>query len=316
MKKHLILILSGLISIPLYSQDLFLQIQGKKIDDAVQQEERAGGKRIENNFRYMSGKGISQPVRFTRKQNDLPNLITSIFSFEKDSTIYKINYEWHDDTTRTENNKRASSNEINAFVTKYKDLRAHISKVYGESNGNGNLENLSAIDSGHFERRDKWETKDSTEVELYMVLSSKYEKNGAVTKIPTYRINLDITNLSSKSEQAPKLTDARIENLNGLFQKFLSSLQNNQFDATREQLADVIKDKVSSQQLQVLRDNINFKDSLVLFASGMQMGFDGTTSVMLQYRYKKDTAAPPSQLIKVIFDDKDRILGIQPTRRM
>ncbi len=64
-----------------------------------------------------------------------------------------------------------------------------------------------------------------------------------------------------------------------------------------------------------LKNYLKLDNRLIVFLSGMQMSMDGSTSTMLQYRYETDGNTPPKELIKVIFDNDNRILGIQPAKR-
>ncbi len=68
--------------------------------------------------------------------------------------------------------------------------------------------------------------------------------------------------------------------------------------------------------METLAQNIKFDEEFVVYLSGSQMGMNGSNYIILQYRYKSDTNTPPLELIKVIFDEKDKIAGIQPTKRL
>jgi hypothetical protein len=68
-------------------------------------------------------------------------------------------------------------------------------------------------------------------------------------------------------------------------------------------------------QLKELRTYFKNMDSLVMFLSGIQISEGGAVYPMLQYRFKNDPDTPPKELIQVIFDDKNKILGIHPMKR-
>ncbi len=57
-------------------------------------------------------------------------------------------------------------------------------------------------------------------------------------------------------------------------------------------------------------------ERLAVYFSGIQTGLDGSQYIMLQYKYESDANNPPAVLIKVIFDGGNKILGIQPIKRM
>jgi len=44
------------------------------------------------------------------------------------------------------------------------------------------------------------------------------------------------------------------------------------------------------------------------------MGLNGNMYVLIQYKYSDDSSNPPKEFIKLIFDDSDKILGIQPMK--
>ena len=45
------------------------------------------------------------------------------------------------------------------------------------------------------------------------------------------------------------------------------------------------------------------------------MGPDGSKYLMLQYKYGTDKISPPQEMIGVLFDEKNKILLIQPMIR-
>lgn len=63
----------------------------------------------------------------------------------------------------------------------------------------------------------------------------------------------------------------------------------------------------------MLIDNINFGRSTELVYSGIQMSLDGKIFSLLQYKYVDDNSNPPNEMIKLIFDDKDKVIDIRPT---
>ena len=79
-------------------------------------------------------------------------------------------------------------------------------------------------------------------------------------------------------------------------------------------MSDLILEKVTDEQINVLIDNINFEKEIELIYSGIQMGFNGRIFILLQYKYSDDYSDPPNEMIKLIFDDKDKIVGIQPIK--
>lgn len=64
----------------------------------------------------------------------------------------------------------------------------------------------------------------------------------------------------------------------------------------------------------MLIDNINFDKETKLVYSGIQMGLDGSMFTLLQYKYSEDNSNPPIETIKLTFDDKNKVVGIQPIK--
>jgi hypothetical protein len=76
----------------------------------------------------------------------------------------------------------------------------------------------------------------------------------------------------------------------------------------------MIVDEVTDEQLNVLISEIEFDREIELIYSVIQMAMNGKAFAMLQYKYKDDQNSPPKEMIKVIFDDKNKVVGIQPMK--
>jgi hypothetical protein len=264
---------------------------------------------------YISGKGVAQPLIFRRKEKDIPDLKTYYFFYNSDSTIHQILYEWDDNNFKRKEKNIKSPAEIKAFIEKYKALYSQIAERYGISESEGDLNDLSKIETGDFRKKDTWKTKDSTEIQLYTVLSSKYKRTGDITITPTYRIRLYINDDKKKQEQTVKLDEKKVSERDKTFQTFLSDLASKDLAKAKLSLSDVILNQVSNQQLEGLSQNIRFNEEMDLHLSGSQVGLDGTIFLMLQYKYKADISTPPKEVVKVLFDQKAKIIGIQPLKR-
>ena len=314
MSRHLFTIGSFCISIWSYSQTPELDIHKNKLSDFLKIENDLKSERLENNATYVTPNGVAQPILFKRKQTNLPDLIISYFYFQKDSSITHLLYEWHDKTVNGQNPKKTSK-EITSFIDKYNELYYQIFKTFGGSKSKGDLNDLSKIETGDFEKTDTWKPNDSTDIELYIILSSRYEKKGNTTINPTYLIRLDIRNRTNVPEIFAKPDEIKIKMLDLVLKTFLKNLQNKDFNKAKLNLSDLIINDVTNDQLETLRQNINFNDELIIFISGVQMGVDGSSYIMLQYKYKSDNSMPPKELINVTFDEKNKIAGLQPTKR-
>ena len=315
MTRHLFTAGFFCISIWSYSQTLELNIHKNKLSDFLKIENDLKSERLENNATYVTPNGVAQPILFKRKQTNFPDLIISYFYFQKDSSITHLLYEWDDKTANGQNPKKTSK-EIISFIDKYNELYTQTFKNFGESKSEGDLNDLSKIETGDFKKTDTWKRNDSTDLELYIILSSRYEKRGNTTINPTYRIRLDIRNKTNAQEKFEKPDEIKIKTLDLVVRTFLKNLQNKDFDKAKLSLSDQILNNVTNDQLETLRQNINFNDELMIFISGVQMGLDGTSYIMLQYKYKSDNSMPPKELIIVTFDEKNKVAGLQPRKRL
>jgi len=301
-----------------FSQEFLLDIHKNKLSDFVAFEQNLGSKRLENSSNYISQQGVAQPIQFRREQKGLPDLFAYYFFYQKDSTINYVLYEWDDNNSNGHKPiPKKSFEEIKLFIDKYKELHSLLYAAYGKSKTNGDLNDLSKIETGDFRKEDTWDMVDSSKIELSIVLSNKYEKNGAVTISRTYRIRLYITDISEKTNENKviKPDEAKIKELDLLFKTFLTALKNKNFEQAKLNLSSSVANQVTVEQLENLRENLKFYDSPIIYLTGMQMGFDGSNYLMVQYKYKSDFNDPPKDLIKVIFDDKNKIIGVQPTKR-
>lgn len=148
---------------------------------------------------------------------------------------------------------------------------------------------------------------------MYAVVSNHYENKGAVTINPTHRIRLYVRNIKKKIE--PKLDDKVIAIANHNFENFISKLKENNFAEAKLFLSDIVLQKVTENQLIELRKQIDFENKLVQYFRGFQMAFTGENYLMLQYKYDNEKIEVPKSMIKVIFDENNKILGIQPMKK-
>jgi hypothetical protein len=319
MNRHILTIGLFLITSSAFSQMLELDIHKNRLADFLKIEQSLGSERLESKSNYISQKGVAQPIQFKRKQNGIPDLICYYFYFQNDSTIDYILYEWDEGNFEGNNeNLKKSPKEINAFIDKYNGLYNQISQAYGESKSEGSLNDLSKIEEGDFKKEDIWKPNDSTEIKSYIVLSSKYEKKGAMTINPAYRIRLYVSSLNKKTSEngLTKPDENKIKMLDSVLKTFLSDLQNKNIAKAKSNLSSVLINKVTNEQLENLRQNIKFDKSLIIYFTGIQMGQDGASYIMLQYKYDSDNNSMPKEFIKVIFDGENKILGIQPMKRI
>ena len=163
-------------------------------------------------------------------------------------------------------------------------------------------------------KKDKWFPNDSTEIEMYTSVSNYYEKRGMVTTAPTHRIRLYIRNRKKEKKIEPKLSEKKLDTLKLISRQFIQTLGNKDLVKSKEYLSELILKTVTDEQLNILIDNLDFNRETELIYSGIQAGLDGSVFTMLQFKYKDDLSNPPNELIKIIFDNKDKVVGIQPIK--
>ena len=301
----------------LSAQDVELDVHKNKLGNFIALEQNYGSTKVANKSNYISGKGIAQPLIFRRKQSGLPDLLTYYFYLKMDSTISYVQYEW-DDKNAIDYKENRILNDAGtlAFIEKYKSLYNQVHQKYGSSISKGNLDDFARIATGDFKKEDTWNPNDSTKIQLYTVLSGKYEKRGFVTINPWYVIRLYVYRIKPAQPDNPsQLSKEKIKRLDSIAGEFLSDLKNGDFEKSRAYLSASVLAGTSNEQLRTLAATVNMQNPVELYLSGGQIGADGSFSFMVQYRYANDTSNPPMETIQVIFDAADKIQGFRPLKR-
>ena len=305
-----------LLSTSLFGQGFNFDIQNTSLEEYLKMEKILGGRKIQNESRYYSGQGIAQPIRFQRKEKDIPDCIVSYQFYEIDSLLTEIEYEWDVSNFEKKDNNQKSKKFQKALISKYKELKTLISKDFGKPQVKKNYSNISRLDSiNTFVESSTWKPNDSLVIEMHATISNYYEKKGAITINPVHRIRLYIRNqLKEKEKETPKLDDKKLAELEKIKIDFFNALKEKDFPKSKEFLSDLIIEKVTDEQINILINNIKFEKKTELIFSGVQVGLDNSIFTILQYKYSDDKTNPPTELIKLIFDDKNKIVGIQPIK--
>src|SRR5690606_1943859 len=135
---------------------------------------------------------------------------------------------------------------------------------------------------------------------------------GMVTRNPTHRIRLYVKNTRKEEPVKPKLNQSRLDSLQAITTNFLRALKINEIQKSKKHLSPLIVEQVTDEQLILLSQSMNLDKELELYQSGIQVGLDGRAFTILQYRYKGDSLNPSKESFKVIFDDENKVLGVQP----
>lgn len=306
-----------LIGFTVLGQEYGFDIHNTSLNDYIQMEERLGSKKIPTTSNHVSFSGNAQPIKFQRKEKVIPDLISYYYFKEKDSTMSSILYEW--DVRHFKNPKviddKKSKKFQKALIRKFNDLERNITELYGEPKSKGDLSELKQVNlKGGLKKNDKWFPNDSTEIEMYIVVSNFYEKREMSTTTPTHRIRFYVKNTKKEEKITPKLDKKRLDSLIVLSNEFIQILGEKDISKSKEYLSDLIKNKVTDEQLYILIENLDFDRETELIYSGTQVGLDGSVFTVLQYKYKDDVSNPPTKMIKIIFDNKNKIVGIQPIK--
>ncbi len=315
MKTQLTTICFWLIFISAAGQNLELDIHKKTVADFVKIEQSLGSNSYPNRFNHISPGDIAQPVIYTRKETLLPDLLCYYYFNKKDSAIDNIMYEWKDqDSPATRDSTPKTTEQVNGFMTKYKEVYGQIEKIYGPGETKGNWDGKTKFANTEIERTDEWNTKDSTKINLSIYISHKYEKHGSATQYPTYVIRLSVRN-KMKPQEALKLEKTRIDSLDNVFRRFIAAMRGSDFDMARACLSDLIKHTATNQSLSEVIKEIRLKEKLILAFTAMQALPDGRSFPMLKYTYESKKGNGPTTIIIVQFDRENKIIAIQPMQR-
>jgi len=298
-----------------YTQDLQVNPHKYHLSELLDYEKRIGGEKIDPGSNYIVDKSKAQPVVFKHTDSKLPDLLTYYFSYKKDGKIDYILYEWSEnkfDHTKT-NNGRPIQESLD-FIEKYKSIYQQISSSDGKSEHSGDLNGMAEIATGKYLIHDTWKPDDSTEVELNLTLSNYYKATANFTIEPTYRIRLYVRNQTKQiAEKLPAITQSKLDSAYLTVNSFITNLSEKRIDGAKMYLSDIILKSVTDAQLDAVFQQIK-KDKLAVWMSGFQLALDGSQYLMVQYKYISDNNSPPTDIIKVIFDDKGKIVALQPLK--
>ena len=307
-----------LIGIAVHAQEFNFDIHNTTLNEYLEMERNLGSEQIPNIRNHVSADN-AQPIKFKRKQKGISDLVGYYYFKKKDSTMSRILYEWDESllTLKANTNDKKSKKYQKALIRKFNELEKMISDIYGEPISEGNLSDLRIANDdikGGLKKNVKWYPNDSTEIEMYANVSNYYEKRGMVTTAPTHRIRLYIRNTKKEDKIEPKLSEKRLDTLKIISSDFIQSLSNKDFAKSKSYLSNLIIENVMDEQLNTLIENWNFEKETELIYSEIQIGLDRKIFAMLNFKYKDDISEPAKKLLKIVFDDKDKVVGIQPIK--
>jgi hypothetical protein len=307
-----------LIAITVFGQEFNFNVHNTTLNEYLEMEQDLGSEQIPNIRNHVSGVN-AQPIKFKREQKIISDLVGYYYFKKKDSTMSHILYEWDESllTLKSNTNDKKSKKYQKALIRKFNELEKMIADIYGEPVSEGDLSDLRIANDdvkGGLKKNVKWFPNDSTEIEMYANVSNYYEKRGMVTTAPTHRIRLYIRDTKKEDKVEPKLSEKRLDTLKIISSDFIQTLSNKDFTKSKSYLSNLIIENVTDEQLNTLIENWNFEKETELIYSGIQIGLDGKIFTMLNFKYKDDISEPAKELLKIVFDDKDKVVGIQPIK--
>jgi len=318
--KNIFLVLFGLLfTIEAFAQEINFNVHKAPLKEYLALEKELHSQPVPNDVHYISSQGEAQPLKFRRKEkvNILPDPIVYYFFKKKDSTITYILYEWDVYNYEKKDKNKKSKRFEKALIKKYLTLKKEISDKFGEPQIERNFSNLAKLDPENvFEEKALWKPNDSLEIELYIVSSNYYEKKGAVTINPTHRIRLYIRNLSAneKQNEPEKLAPTRISKLDTIVRKFLVALQKKDLKQMQAYLSPSIINQLNEKLVNQLYQNTDFTGNLELVYKGIQYNQHGDAFTLLVYSSKDPETRKSLMLMRVVFDNEDKIIGYQAVK--
>lgn len=232
-----------------FSQNLICtDIQGKKLKDFIQLENRLGNKIFKTDEEYVSVKPVLEPVIFERKEKEIPNLLVFYNGYRKDSAIAEILYEWDVYNFDKGENVKKPLSFNKAMIKKYQELISEVSKKHGKSLHRGSLDDLNLLNLNEgIHRSDEWKINNHITISAYIDLSERYEQQGMMATTPTHRIRLSVTD--ERVDEANALSQEKISLYNINFLEFLEKLKISDFAGARMSLAERIRPSATDDAL-------------------------------------------------------------------
>ena len=317
MSKNIITLLLIFSPITILAQKPQFDIHGRKLSYFVAIENKLKSEVFQSSGHYQD-ENLPSPVIFRRKETDMTDMLAYYFYNKADSTINHIIYEWDARNFYTEklSSANVSLSTMAALAERYKQLYSQIKRKYGKSEISGNVVDLSNINLTSAGRSDDWLPDDSTRVTSYIELSDKSVKKDGVGIPPINSVRLFIYTLKPEPPVNPKTNEANVKQADSLFKTFIKAIATKDFTAARSGLSIQLTGKITDEQLENLAKSIRTGEELAVYMSGTQFDVRGGNFLMIQYKYSADLAHPPAETVKVIFDQANKILGVQPMKLM
>jgi len=288
------------------AQEIATEIEGKTAKQFFILEKRLGNKTFIGAYDIVVPMGMATPVVFRRKETSIPDMLVTYTFNEKDSLIQKIEYEI--DMINFDREAKGIPKEMQkAMIKKYNELLAYLSKKLGKSEQEGDLSDLAKLDQPKGLRRsDSWAPNDTTNIDLYSIFSNRNEETGNIKTRATNRIRLSI---SKNQKPASELSKKNIELARETFNQFILKLKAGDMEGSKATLNPQIRSALTEAIFNQLKTSIKPED-FKIYTRGMRE-LNGIRYLVIEYAYVSSPELP-KEIIRVVYDKENLILGIQP----
>lgn len=114
-----------------------------------------------------------------------------------------------------------------------------------------------------------------------------------------------------KKEQPATISKEKINLYNANFLKFVSALQASDRKAIDALLSDKVKELVTDDVLEKVKEGIDLNKNLEILQAGYYTTMDGVNHPSIKYKYTGDA---PKEVITTVFEDDGKILGVLPVK--
>ncbi|BAP31293.1 peptidyl-prolyl cis/trans isomerase [Chryseobacterium sp. StRB126] len=118
---------------------------------------------------------------------------------------------------------------------------------------------------------------------------------------------------NQKKEQPATISKDKVNLYDDNFQKFITALKSSDYNAANEVLADKVKEIVTEDVLNKVKDGIDVNKKLDILKVGYYVTMDGISHSNIKYKYAGDASS--KEVISAVFDDDGKLLGVLPAKK-
>lgn len=293
------------------AQEISAEIHGKQMKDFISLEKKLGSHLFQGNGDIIiTPGGMATPLLYRRTENGIPDLIVTYTFSIKDSLVNNIGYEW-DIANFDKEYKKQPLKVQKAFIKKYEFLKDQLSHKYGKGEQRGDLSDLTKIElKDGLASSGQWNPNDSTEVYLYGTFQNYQGKNGTIEIEPSYCIRVSVQEV--KKVYYPESSAEAIKAAKKSYEQFIIKLRAGDFEGAKAFFSSQLRNQVTETAFNKIKELIK-PEPFEVYMKGIQ-NIKGTNYLLIQYAYVGSPEAP-NEVIRVLFDKENLIIGIQPFSR-